>query len=101
MALQEVAPPRVPGSKVRGLTGTVILPVGEYTRSEIGPGGRVLYRQARLLGMLLLLQVIAMVAFGGWLYARIDWSMIVNLSNQSGEILLHTDDKETLRRFER
>jgi hypothetical protein len=60
-----------------------------------------LYRQARLLGMLLLLQVIAMVALGAWLYAAIDWSMIVNLSNEPGKILLHTDDEATLRQFER
>jgi hypothetical protein len=51
--------------------------------------------------MLLLLQVIAMVALGAWLYASIDWSMIVNLSNEPGQIRLHTDDKETLRHFER
>jgi hypothetical protein len=51
--------------------------------------------------MLLLLQVIAMVALGAWLYASIDWSTIVNLSNEPGQILLHTDDKETLRHFER
>jgi hypothetical protein len=86
---------------MRGLTGTVILPVGEYTRSEIGPGGRVLYRQARLLGVLLLLQVIAMVALGAWLFANIDWSTITNLSNEPGQVRLHTDDKETLRHFER
>jgi MFS family permease len=60
-----------------------------------------LYRQARLLGMLLLLQVVAMVALGAWLYASIDWSMIVNLSNEPGQVRLHTDDKETVRHFER
>jgi MFS family permease len=60
-----------------------------------------LYRQARLLGMLLLLQVIAMVALGAWLYADIDWSMIVNLSDESNQIRLHTDDEATLRQFER
>lgn len=60
-----------------------------------------MYRQARLLGVLLLLQVIAMVALGAWLYASIDWSMIVNLSNEPGQVRLHTDDKETLRHLER
>jgi len=60
-----------------------------------------LYRQARLLGVLLLLQVIAMVALGAWLYASIDWSMIMNVSNKPGQILLNTNDKETLRQFER
>jgi p-aminobenzoyl-glutamate transporter AbgT len=60
-----------------------------------------LYRQARLLGVLLLLQVIAMVALGAWLFANIDWSTITNLSNEPGQVRLHTDDKETLRHFER
>jgi len=60
-----------------------------------------LYRQARLLGVLLLLQVIAMVALGALLYASIDWSTVVNLSNKPGQILLHTDNKETLKRLER
>ena len=61
----------------------------------------MLYRQARLLGMLLLLQVIAMVVLGAWLYTGIDWSTIVNLSNEPGQVRLHTDDKETLKHFER
>jgi hypothetical protein len=61
----------------------------------------VLYRQARLLGMLLILQVIAMVALGAWLFSTIDWSAIVNLSNEPGQVRLHTDDKETLKHFER
>jgi hypothetical protein len=51
--------------------------------------------------MLLLLQVVAMVAFGAWLYASIDWSMIVNLSNESGQVHLHSDDKETVRHLQR
>jgi hypothetical protein len=51
--------------------------------------------------MLLLLQVIAMVALGAWLFSSIDWSTIVNLSNEPGQIRLHSDDKETVRHFER
>ena len=51
--------------------------------------------------MLLLLQVIAMVALGAWLYASIDWSTIVNLSDEPNQIRLHTNDEETLRHFER
>jgi hypothetical protein len=46
---------------------------------EIGPGGRGLYRQARLLGVLLLVQVVAMAALGVWLFAIIDRSTVVNL----------------------
>jgi len=60
-----------------------------------------LYRQARLLGVLLLLQVVAMVGIGVWLFAMIDWSTVVNLSNEPGQVRLHTEDKETLKQFER
>ena len=60
-----------------------------------------MYRQARLLGVLLLLQVIAMVALGAWLFASIDWSMITNVSNEPGQVQLNTNDKATLRQFER
>jgi MFS family permease len=60
-----------------------------------------LYRQARLLGLLLLLQVVAMVGLGVWLYAIIDWSMVVNLSNEPGQVNLQTSDKPTLKKFER
>ena len=60
-----------------------------------------MYRQARLLGVLLLLQVIAMVALGAWLYASIDWSTITNVSNKPDQILLNTNNKETMRQFER
>jgi MFS family permease len=60
-----------------------------------------LYRQARLLGMLLLLQVVAMVGLGVWLFASIDWDAIVNVSNEPGTIRLHTEDKDTLKHFER
>ena len=60
-----------------------------------------MYRQARLLGVLLILQVIAMVGIGVWLYAVIDWDTVVNLSNEPGQVRLHTDDKVTLKQFER
>jgi MFS family permease len=60
-----------------------------------------LYRQARLLGVLLILQVVAMVGLGVWLYALIDWDTVVNLSNEPGKVRLHTDDKDTVKQFER
>jgi hypothetical protein len=60
-----------------------------------------LYRQARLLGVLLLLQVVAMVGIGVWLFASIDWDAIVNLSNKPGQIRLQTNDKSVLKDFER
>ena len=79
----------------------VILPVGVYTRLEIDPGGWALYRQARLLGVLLLLQVVAMVGLGVWLFATIDWDTVVNLSNKPGQVLLDTDNNETAKKLER
>ncbi len=60
-----------------------------------------MYRQARLLGVLLLLQVVAMVGLGVWLFASIDWDTIVNLSNKPGEIRLQTTDKSVVKDFER
>jgi hypothetical protein len=60
-----------------------------------------LYRQARLLGVLLLLQVVAMVGIGVWLFASIDWDAIVNLSNKPGQIRLQTTDKSLVKDFER
>jgi hypothetical protein len=60
-----------------------------------------LYRQARVLGLLLILQVVAMVGIGVLLYTSIDWSAIVDLSDKPGQVRLHTDDKDTIKRFER
>lgn len=60
-----------------------------------------MYRQARLLGVLLLLQVVAMVGLGVWLFASIDWDAIVNLSNKPGQIRLQTTDKSVVKDFER
>ena len=54
-----------------------------------------MYRQTRLLGLLLLLQVVAMVGIGVWLYTSIDWSMVTNVSDKQNEILLRTIDKAT------
>ena len=58
-----------------------------------------MYRQARLLGVLLLLQVIAMVGIGVWLFASIDWDAVVNLSNEPNKVRLQTTDKSTLKQF--
>ena len=60
-----------------------------------------MYRQARLLGVLLLLQVVAMVGLGVWLYASIDWDTVVNLSNKPGEVKLDTNDKVTEKKLVR
>jgi hypothetical protein len=54
-----------------------------------------------LLGVLLILQFVAMVGIGVLLYTSIDWNTVVNLSNEPGKIKLHTDDKDTLKAFKR
>jgi hypothetical protein len=43
-----------------------------------------LYRQTRILGVLLILQVVAMVGFGVWLFSNIDWDRILALANEQG-----------------
>ena len=60
-----------------------------------------MYRQARLLGVLLLVQVVAMVGFGVWLFASIDWETVINLSNKPGQVLLDTNNKETAKKLVR
>ena len=60
-----------------------------------------MYRQARVLGLLLIVQVVAMVGIGVLLFASIDWDMVVNLSNEPGQVKLQTNDKETLKKFAR
>jgi hypothetical protein len=52
--------------------------------------GQALYRQARLLGVLLLLQVIAMVGIGVWLFSRFDWNRALNITSGSGKINVQT-----------
>ena len=49
-----------------------------------------MYRQARLLGVLLLLQVIAMVGIGVWLFSRFDWNRALNITSGSGKINVQT-----------
>jgi hypothetical protein len=49
-----------------------------------------LYRQARLLGVLLLLQVVAMVGLGVWLFSRFDWNRALNITSGQGKINVQT-----------
>ena len=70
----------------------VILPVGAYTSLENESGGRALYRQARLLGLLLLLQAVGMVGLGAWLFSRFDWNRALNITNRSGKINVQAVD---------
>jgi hypothetical protein len=46
-----------------------------------------LYRQTRILGGLLILQVVAMVGFGVWLFSTIDWDRILTLANEQAQNL--------------
>ena len=45
-----------------------------------------MYRQARLLGVLLLLQVVGMVGLGAWLFTRFDWNRALKITTGSGQI---------------
>ena len=51
-----------------------------------------MYRQARLLGVLLLLQVVAMVGIGVWLFSRFDWNRALKITSGSGKINVQTID---------
>ena len=46
-----------------------------------------MYRQTRILGVLLILQVVAMVGFGVWLFSTIDWDRILTLANEQAQDL--------------
>ena len=59
-----------------------------------------MYRQARLLGVLLLLQVVAMVGISVWLFSTIDWDRVVHLTNEQGQVHAKTIDGPLLKRFE-
>ena len=49
-----------------------------------------MYRQARLLGVLLLVQVVAMVGTGVWLFTRFDWDRALRITSGSGKIDVQT-----------
>ena len=49
-----------------------------------------MYRQARLLGALLILQFLAMVGIGVWLFSRFDWNRALNITSGSGKINVQT-----------
>jgi hypothetical protein len=51
-----------------------------------------LYRQARLLGLLLLLQAVGMVGLGAWLISRFDWNRALNITSRSGKINVQAVD---------
>jgi MFS family permease len=49
-----------------------------------------LYRQARLLGVLLILQFLAMLGIGVWLFSRFDWNRALKITSGSGKINVQT-----------
>ena len=49
-----------------------------------------MYRQARLLGVLLILQFLAMVGIGVWLFSRFDWNRALKITSGSGKINVQT-----------
>ena len=49
-----------------------------------------MYRQARLLGVLLILQFLAMVGIGVWLFSRFDWDRALRITSGSGKINVQT-----------
>ena len=59
-----------------------------------------MYRQTRLLGVLLILQVGAMVGIGVWLFSRIDWDRVKVLANEPGQIQVRTIDGALLKPLE-
>jgi hypothetical protein len=59
-----------------------------------------LYRQTRLLGVLLILQVGTMVGIGVWLFSRIDWDRVKVLANEPGQIQVQTIDGALLKPIE-
>ena len=46
-----------------------------------------MYRQTRILGVLLLLQVVAIVGIGVWLFTSIDWDRILRLAEEQSQDL--------------
>jgi hypothetical protein len=60
-----------------------------------------LYRQARLLGVLLLLQVVGMVGLGAWLFTRFDWDRALKITTGSGQINVQSVDGPWLVPLER
>jgi hypothetical protein len=53
-----------------------------------------------LLGVLLILQVGAMVGIGVWLFSRIDWDRVKVLANEPGQIQVRTIDGALLKPLE-
>jgi hypothetical protein len=54
-----------------------------------------------VLGVLLLLQVVAMVGIGVWLFDSVDWDRVLTLANEQGRVRAQTIDGPWLKPLER
>jgi hypothetical protein len=59
------------------------------------------YRQARLLGVLLILQVLAMVGLGVWLTTRVNWDRALVLTSGQGQVNARSVEGPWLKALER
>jgi hypothetical protein len=59
-----------------------------------------LYRQTRVLGVLLILQVGALVGIGVLLLSGIDWDRVIELTNEQGQIQVRSIDGALLKPLE-
>ncbi len=59
-----------------------------------------MYRQTRVLGVLLILQVGAMVGIGVWLVRSVDWDRVIELTNEQDQIQVQTIDGALLKPLE-
>ena len=59
-----------------------------------------MYRQARLLGVLLILQFMAIVGIGAWLFTRVDWERALAISREQGQIHARSIDGPWLKPLE-
>ena len=60
-----------------------------------------MYRQARLLGVLLILQVAALVGIGVLLFSNIEWNQVLDVTREQGEVRAKTIEGPLLRELER
>ena len=60
-----------------------------------------MYRQARLLGALLILQFLAMVGLGVWLTSRVNWDRALNVTSGQGQFNVQSIEGPWLKALER
>ena len=60
-----------------------------------------MYRQARLLGALLILQFLAMVGLGVWLTSRVNWDRALHVTSGQGQFNVQSVEGPWLKALER